>query len=1436
MVDSKRSSKNDDYSIGLDIGTGSVGWSVQNDNYRLMRAKGHELIGVRLFDPAHDASARRNHRSMRRRLSRRRWRLGLLDSLFAKEINAIDPNFFQRRKYSWVHPKDKENQSHYFGSLIFPTEKENHDFLKKYPTVYHLRKALMEDEQKHDIREIFVAIHHILKFRGNFLTQGEIDTSNVFRGEDLVQLINNILVSTLNCDDKDIIQVSDVKTFESILIDTSHNKTWRKEEAQKLIINGDSSNYKKIIKAILSSVLGNQTDLIKIFNLSNVLKEEEKELKFSFSDAEIDTKLIEIEDMGRLDDEQYSLLLCLWSNYNALTLKSILGEYTSISESKVQSYNDHHAAWEQIKKLRTRENRDEINKYYGYLCGWELGPTGERQAISKATGDKNTRKTKEKHNKEAYSYFKKLIESSGLSDDLKKQYVVKIENHALFPLQRGTEAMNSVIPNQLHVNELRAILQKQGRYYPFLLNTYEIEGKEENKIVGLLRFRVPYFVGPLVEPEIRNSSTDNMENHWMIRKPNHAEVITPWNMPEVVDYDKSGEEFIARLKGTDTYLLGEPTLPKHSLLYQEFEVLNELSNVRLEVRSSNHWSNKNRQRLSPDQKRLLFGLFKKTKTVTVKRAEECLNSTGDGKFTIYGLSDEKKFTSSLDSYLQLRKILGSEFVDNRKNYCILEQIVECQTVFEDKKTLRHQLDMIDGLSETARKNLSQTHYTGWGRLSRKLLTSQSAHFKLSTDFAATSHSIITILRNASVNLMELINDKTTGIPDWINEQNAERKVDTDNLRSLVDDVPTSPRVKRGIIQSINVVDDITRALGKKPKRIFLEMAGEVQESKKSVSRKDKLKDLYENASLEKEFSNIKKDFEKETKEKLQDDRLYLYYIQLGKDMYTGKPIDIKKIQSHYDIDHIIPQSATKNDSIDNRVLVSRIENARKTDSFHYTSELINRMGPYWLELNKKGFISDRKYAALTRTDDYSKREKERFVARSLVETRQIIKNVSTVLRQYYGKDVEIIGLNSDLTEQMRRYLGFSFKDRDINDYHHAQDALCIASAGIFSERRGFFSSGKVTESSLTNAVNAYNIYQNEYLHQYRQEKSFLLNKKNSEGLTPEEEYRLRMRSPFGFVIGSMRSKNDECRTNKETGEIVWDETDADYLCRVMNFKKMLVTKKTGTISGPLYDEMRYGHKNPKGFHGIPLDRRKKKVALYGGFSGVKTAYCILVERQNKVQLLNVTTAEASALSRDKSGYDIFLKRHQINDARILISEIPVGQLIKHDSSWMTIQSASEMNNAQQLWLPSNIYRAVHIILQSETCEEAVNQLRLYQNNVDICQLTEMILDEILQRINKFYKDDFHMLSEDKIEKAKQKFSSVGDYSTRRKIIKGLIAALHANATRADLSAIGLSTRYGRLTKKSGYKLADSDIFVFQSPTGIFEQRITVGDLRRRAQK
>lgn len=83
-----------DYFMGLDLGTGSLGWAVTDTEYKIIRAHGKALWGVRLFDGANTAEERRGFRTARRRLDRRNWRIELLQELFDAEINKIDPGFF----------------------------------------------------------------------------------------------------------------------------------------------------------------------------------------------------------------------------------------------------------------------------------------------------------------------------------------------------------------------------------------------------------------------------------------------------------------------------------------------------------------------------------------------------------------------------------------------------------------------------------------------------------------------------------------------------------------------------------------------------------------------------------------------------------------------------------------------------------------------------------------------------------------------------------------------------------------------------------------------------------------------------------------------------------------------------------------------------------------------------------------------------------------------------------------------------------------------------------------------------------------------------------------------------------------------------------------------------------------------------------------------
>ena len=82
-----------DYYLGLDMGTNSVGWAVTDTQYHLLRAKGKDLWGARLFDEASTAETRRVFRTGRRRLQREKARIGFLktDICPSRKFSLLTP-------------------------------------------------------------------------------------------------------------------------------------------------------------------------------------------------------------------------------------------------------------------------------------------------------------------------------------------------------------------------------------------------------------------------------------------------------------------------------------------------------------------------------------------------------------------------------------------------------------------------------------------------------------------------------------------------------------------------------------------------------------------------------------------------------------------------------------------------------------------------------------------------------------------------------------------------------------------------------------------------------------------------------------------------------------------------------------------------------------------------------------------------------------------------------------------------------------------------------------------------------------------------------------------------------------------------------------------------------------------------------------------------
>lgn len=523
---------NQEYYMGLDMGTGSLGWAITDTDYHILRRHGKALWGVRLFESALTAEERRSFRIARRRLDRRNWRIQILQELFSEEISKVDLGFFQRMKESKYYPEDKKDINGKCPELPYAlfvdknyTDKEYH---REYPTIYHLRKMLMETEEMPDIRLVYLGLHHMMKHRGHFLLSGDISKIKEFKGT-FLQLEENLKKEELNW----TLELSDdeIQFIENTLKDRMHTKSVKKSRLIKQLNAKTTCE-----KAILNLISGGSVKLSDIFENSELDGCENP--KISFSDTGYDDYIGTVEaDLV----EQYYIIESAKAVYDWSVLVEILGDSSSISEAKVKLYEKHKADLRYLKKIVRKylpleykhifiDTEEKLNNYVAYI------------GMTKKNGKKNDLQSKKCSKEEFYDFLKKNVIKK-ISDQEVVSYLEKeLEQGTFLPKQVNKE--NSVIPYQVHMYELRKILDNLSGKSSFMQ-----ENKE--KILQLFEFRIPYYVGPLG----RNEEGTEGKFTWAVRKNN--EKIYPWNFKDVIDIEESAEKFIRRMTNKCTYMLGE---------------------------------------------------------------------------------------------------------------------------------------------------------------------------------------------------------------------------------------------------------------------------------------------------------------------------------------------------------------------------------------------------------------------------------------------------------------------------------------------------------------------------------------------------------------------------------------------------------------------------------------------------------------------------------------------------------------------------------------------------------------------------------------------------------------------------------------------------------------------------------------------------------------
>lgn len=511
----------------------------------------------------------------------------------------------------------------------------------------------------------------------------------------------------------------------------------------------------------------------------------------------------------------------------------------------------------------------------------------------------------------------------------------------------------------------------------------------------------------------------------------------------MVDLDASENEFIRRMTNSCTYLPDKKVVPKDSLIYHKFTVLNEINNLRI-----------NGVKISVELKQQIYNeVFMQKKKVTRKYLVTWLISNGiiekDQEDSISGIDEEIR--SNLIPQIAFKKIMESGILSEED----VERIIERAAYAEDKTRLSKWLaSEYPNVSEEDRRHICAIRIKDFGRLSREFLGELEGVDKSTGEVT----SVISALWNTQNNLMEIVEDNEKySFKEVIAEY--KKNYYSENALSLEDrfaDMYLSNAVKRSVYRTLDIVKDIKKAFGV-PDKIFVEMArggDEKQKGKRTQSRKQQILDLYAKCKDE-DVRILKKaleDMGDAADSKLQGDKLFLYYMQLGKSMYSGQPIDLDQLgnSTYCDIDHIYPQAYVKDDSIiNNKVLVFSKENGEKKDVYPISGDIRHKMFGYWTMLVNNGLISEEKYKRLTRSTPFTDEEKVGFINRQITETTQSTKAVATLLKEYFP-DTEIVYSKARLTSEFRQEFDI-YKSRSFNDLHHAVDAyLNIVTGNVYN--------------------------------------------------------------------------------------------------------------------------------------------------------------------------------------------------------------------------------------------------------------------------------------------------------------------------------------------------------------------------------------------------
>lgn len=1340
-----------EYFLGLDMGVASVGWAVTDKNYNLLRKKGKDLWGIREFDEAETAQQRRTHRASRRRRQREVVRLGLLKDYFHDEICKVDSEFYLRLENSKYYVEDKDEKVKYKNAVFNDENYQDADYFRDYPTIFHLRKQLLHQEEPQDIRLLYLALTNMFKHRGHFLNACLADEGEQRTIEVVFSELNFNLQETLGFS----FEVgSNLGNIEEILIERDFSRS-KKAEALKEAFHIETKEKQKI--EFIKTVCGLKTTAKKLFPDL----EEEQKIEICFADYDFEEKTPEL--IEAIGEEYYEIIELMKECYDIASVGKIMKGYHYLSDARVAEYEKHKA---DLKCLKELVKKYKTGEEYDYLFrSTELG-TYSAYVNSVNSENKSRRNMKGRKREDLYKTIKKYLKDMPQNDVNVMYVITELEKETFLPKQ--LTASNGVIPNQIHTREMKKILENAEKHFSFLSEKDESGYTVSERIIKLFTFQIPYYIGP---------TSINSKTGWVVRKEEGT--VLPWNLEAKIDVKETSEKFISRMVRRCSYLNEEMVLPKASLEYESFCVLNEINNIVIDG-----------ERISVQLKKDIYNvLFKKGKKVTKKQIVSFLMAKGVLKEASQLTGIDINVNSSLSTYGKFKSIFGEQIEEDSVKRMV-EKIVFWGTIYGDsKKFFKEKIVETYGeqLTEGQIKRITGYKFKDWGRLSKEFLELPGCDTSIGENV-----SLIRMMWETNLNLMELVNSpQYTYATEICERQDRAMKVLSELQPEDLDDFYFSAPVKRMVWQTILLIKEVEQIMGCLPERIFIEMARKPDDKKeRSISRKQKFLELYKN--IKSESRDWKSEIEKADADgTLRSKKMYLYLTQMGRCMYTWNEIPLSDLFRNdlYDIDHIYPQHYVKDDNIHNNlVLVEKNQNQNvKGDKYPLNETIYEAQKENWRYLREIGFITEEKYKRLMGRNSFTEEQKAEFIARQLVETRQGTKNVADLLKKILPTTTKIVYSKASNVSDFRQCRKL-YKCRSINEFHHAHDAyLNIVVGNVYFT--------KFTQDPL-------NFIQKEYRND-------------------EEKYHYHLGKMFEWDV-------------IRNGEIAWigsKNGEAGTIVTVRNTLEKntpLMTRRNFVGHGAIANETLYGKQKASPVKYIPLKSQNEKMAdvnKYGGFTSVSTAYFFLVEHtEKKKRVRTLETVPIYLVDKIQNNQEALINYCKdelgLVEPRICLGKIKLQSLIKKDGYLMYI---SGKTGNQVI-----VRNAVNLCLKKEW----INYVKLLEKFILTENLGEGItIDKNIELYAEFVGKFNHGIYSkrpnpmgEKLEKKREKFAKL-EIEEQCKVLSEVFKLTTIGVNSANLKLLGEAERAGVMLIPKKVDGTEEFLLIHQSVTGVYEKSI-----------